>query len=48
MQSFHRQLQGSTCNGSKTQIKEREKFQELGKEQQGTQCSNWEKIPEIR
>ena len=47
MQSFHRQLQGSTCNGSEAQTEEKEKFQELRKEQQGTKCSNWEKISEI-
>ena len=46
MQSFYRQLQGSMCYGEQTQIEE-EEFQKLWKEQQGTQCSNREKISEV-
>ena len=37
MQSFYRQLQGSTCNGKQAQT-------EKEKEQQRAKCSNWEEV----
>ena len=40
-------MQRSTCYGKHAQTKEKDKFHELWKEQQGTQCSNWKEIPEV-
>ena len=47
MQSFYRQLQGSTCNGQQAQTEKEETLQELRKEQQRAKCSNWKEISEI-
>ena len=41
------QSKGSTYNGKQAQTEEKEKFQELWKEQQRAKCSNREKISEV-
>ena len=47
MQSFYRQLQGSTCNGQQTQTEKEETLQKLRKEEQRAKCFDWEEISEI-
>ena len=48
MQSFHRQLQVSTCYDKQTQAKEEEKFQDLRKAQQRAKCPDCNKNPKVR
>ena len=40
-------MQRSTCYGQQAQTGKNEEFQDLWKEQQGTQCSLWEEIQKI-